>query len=256
MTLFNELFKEFEEGFYNAIEKDHRSLQGSEFDRTKLAKLFHFFVPIIVHANLPVTPTVGQMLAVLKLDPEEEYALRGTEDFQRDLAYRLVEPLREALEPLRDSDYAQTERAKGLSMDEVERWQQIKPASRPVSLAREIVVQPEITHFFPAKTKAESGTSHKEPQENVEKKPGKQADPKVQERREIVKKHVNQKEDFFDRAKKKTLLTEFEKKEIPLPRNGDGIEKYPGLQWMDFMHKSTQWGELANGILNRDRFNR
>ncbi len=51
MTLFNELFKEFEEGFHNAIEKDHRSLQGFELDRTKLAKLFHFLLPIIVHAN-------------------------------------------------------------------------------------------------------------------------------------------------------------------------------------------------------------
>jgi len=140
MTLFNELFKEFEEGFYNAIEKDHRSLQGFEFDRTKLAKLFHFFLPIIVHANQPVTPTVGQMLALLKLDPEEDYDLRGVEGLQRDLAYRLVEPLREALEPLRYSDYAQTERAKGLSMDEVKRWQQIKLASRPVSLARKILL--------------------------------------------------------------------------------------------------------------------
>ncbi len=35
MSLFNELFKEFEEGFYNAIEKNHRSLRGFEFDRTK-----------------------------------------------------------------------------------------------------------------------------------------------------------------------------------------------------------------------------
>ncbi len=256
MTLFNELFKEFEEGFHNAIEKDHRSLQGVEFDRTKLAKLFHFFLPIIVHANRPVTPTVGQMLAVLKLDSEEDYALRGDEGLQRDLAYRLVEPLLEALEPLRYSDYAQTERAKGLSKGEVKRWEQIKPASRPVSLAREIVVQPVITHFFPAETKAESGTSHKEPQEQVKKKPGRQADPKVQERREIVQKHVNHKKDFFDRDKQRELLTEFEEKEIPLPRDDKGIEKYPVVRWTDFMNKPMQWKEVAEGILDRDRFNR
>ena len=156
MIQFDELFEEFEEGFHNAIKNDYRSLQGFEFHRTKLAKLFHFFLPIIVHANQPVTPTVGQMLAVLKLDSEEDYNLRGVEGLQRDLAYRLVEPLREALEPLRYSDYAQTERAKGLSKSKVERWQRIKPASRPVSLAREIVGQPEVTHFFPAETKAES----------------------------------------------------------------------------------------------------
>jgi len=256
MTLFNELFKEFEEGFYNAIERDHRSLQGFEFDRTKLAKLFHFFVPIIVHANLPITPTVGQMLAVLKLDPEEAYALRGTEDSQRDLAYRLVEPLREALEPLRYSDYAQTERAKGLSIDEVERWQQIKPASRPVSLAREIIAQPVVTHFFPAETKAETGTSHEDPQEQVKKKPGRQADPKIQERQEIVQKHVNLKKDFFDPDKQRKLLTEFEEKEIPLPRDDKGIEKYPVVQWTDFMNKPTQWKEVAEGVLGRDRWNK
>ncbi len=252
MTLFNELFKEFEERFHNAIENDHRSLQGSEFDRTKLAKLFHFFVPIIVHANRPVTPTVGQMLAVLKLDPEEAYALRGTEDSQRDLAYRLVEPLREALEPLRYSDYAQTERAKGLSKDEVEKRQQNKPASRPVSLARELLEQPVATPI----SKSESETSHEDPQEKTAKKPGRQADPRVQERREIVKKHVNQKRDFFDRDKQRKLLTEFEEKEIPLPRDDKGIEKYPVVRWTDFMHKPTQWAKLANGTLNRDRFNR
>ncbi len=196
------------------------------------------------------------MLAVLKLDPEEAYALRGTEDSQRDLAYRLVEPLREALEPLRYSDYAQTERAKGLSMDEVEKRQQNKPASRPVSLAREIVVQAEVIHIFPAETKAESETSHKEPQEQVKKKPGRQADPKVQERREIVQKHVNHKKDFFDRDKQRALLTAFERKEIPLPRDGKGIEKYLVVRWTDFMTKPTQWEKLANGTLNRDRFPR
>jgi len=256
MTLFNELFKEFEEGFHNAIEKDHRSLQGFEFDRTKLAKLFHFFVPIIVHANLPITPTVGQMLAILKLNPEEDYNLRGVEGLQRDLAYRLVEPLREALEPLRYSDYAQTERAKGLSMDQVEKRQQIKPASRPVSLASEIVVQPEITHFFPAETKAETGASRKEPQEKTAKTPGRQADPKVQERREIVQKLVNHKRNFFDRDKQRKLLTEFEEQEIPLPRDDKGIEKYPVVRWTDFMNKPMQWKEVAEGILDRDRFDR
>jgi len=165
----------------------------------------------------------------------------------------LVEPLLEALESLRYSDYAQTERAKGLSMDEVKRWQQIKPASRPVSLAREIIVQPVATPI----AKAESETSHKEPKKKTERKPGRQADPKVQERREIVQKHVNHKKDFFDRDKQRELLTEFEEKEIPLPQNGDGIEKYSWLiKWTDFMHKPTQWAKLANGTLNRDRFNR
>jgi hypothetical protein len=141
-------------------------------------------------------------------------------------------------------------------MDEVKRWQRIELASRSVSLAEEIVMQPVVTHFFLAETKAESGTSHKEPQENVEKKPGRQADPKVQERREIVQKHVNHKKDFFDRDKQRALLTAFERKEIPLPRDGKGIEKYLVVRWTDFMTKPTQWEKLANGTLNRDRFPR
>ena len=137
----DQLFEEFVKTLNTEITKDFPSLRGCEFDQTRLSSLFGHYLTIIVYANLPVTPTVGQMLAVLKLDPEEEYQLQGDEDSQRELAYPLAEVFRQALEPFRYSDHAKMERAKSKDTlrKRVKEWQQNQPYSLPVELKNEVI---------------------------------------------------------------------------------------------------------------------
>lgn len=135
------LFEEFVETLNTEIAKEFPSLRGCEFDENRLSELFHHYLTIVVYANVPITPAVGQMLAVLKLDPEEEYEIQGNEDLQRELAYPLAEVFRQALEPFRQSDYAKRERAKpkDTMRKRVEEWQQNQPYSLPVELKNEVI---------------------------------------------------------------------------------------------------------------------
>jgi len=84
-------------------------------------------------------------------------------------------------------------------------------------------------------------------------KPGKPADPKIQKRGEIVRKHIYTKKDFFDEEKKQVLLREFEENEIPLPRDRYGLLKYPGKNWQEIMSQSAKWKKVVDPVLERDR---
>ncbi len=140
------LFEEFLEKFKTIIAEDFPSLDGYDFEEPKLRRLFDHFLTIIIVANVGITPTIGQMLAVLKVDPEEEYELQGDEGFQRHLAYPLADAFRWAMEPLRRSEYAKTERAKPKEQKRrrVEEWQKIKPVEANVSLKSEVIAAPVI----------------------------------------------------------------------------------------------------------------
>ncbi|MDA2934059.1 hypothetical protein MYX82_06920 [Acidobacteria bacterium AH-259-D05] len=105
------LFEEFLSRFETEISEQFPVLQGFEFNDTSLRKLFHEYFSLIAHANVPITPTVGQLLGVLELDPEMEYEVQD-EDFRNRLIYPLGEAFRCAMEPLRYSEYAKRERAK------------------------------------------------------------------------------------------------------------------------------------------------
>jgi len=94
------------------------------------------------------------------------------------------------------------------------------------------------------------------PQEPQQKsKPGKPADPKIQKRRDIVRKHIHSPENFFEEDKKQALLKEFEENEIPTPKNRYGLVKYPGLGWGDIMSQPSKWIRVIDA-LNRGRFSR
>ncbi len=84
-------------------------------------------------------------------------------------------------------------------------------------------------------------------------KPGRKADPKIQKRRDIVKKHIHSPKDFFEEDKKQALLKEFEENEIPPPKDKYDLVKYPGLDWGNIMSQPAKWMNVID-ILNRDRF--
>ncbi len=145
-TIEDRLFEEFLEQFKTMIAEEFPSLDGYDFEESKLRQLFDHFLTIIIVANVGITPTIGQMLAVLKVDPEEEYELQGDEGFQRHLAYPLADAFRWAMEPLRRSEYAKKERAKpkGQKRRRVEEWQEMKPVEANVSLKSEVIAAPVI----------------------------------------------------------------------------------------------------------------
>ncbi len=135
-TIEDRLFEEFLEKFKTIIAEEFPSLDGYEFEKSKLRRLVDYFLTFIILANVGITPTIGQILAVLKLDPEEEYELQGDEGFQRHLAYPLADAFRGAMEPLRRSEYAKKERArpKEQKRRRVEEWQKMKLIEANVSL--------------------------------------------------------------------------------------------------------------------------
>jgi len=145
-TIEDRLFEEFLEQFKTIIAEEFPSLDGYDFEESKLRQLFDHFLTIIIVANVGITPTIGQMLAVLKLDPEEEYELQGDEGFRRHLAYPLADAFRGAMEPLRRSEYAKKERAKPKEQKRrrVEEWQEMKPVEANVSLKSEVIAAPVI----------------------------------------------------------------------------------------------------------------
>ncbi len=140
------LFEDFLEKFKTIIAEEFPSLDGYEFEESKLRRLFDHFLTIVINLNVGITPTIGQMLAVLKLDPEEEYELQGDEGFQRHLAYPLADAFRWAMESLRRSEYAKKERAKPKEQKRrrVEEWQEMKPVEASVSLKSEVIAAPVI----------------------------------------------------------------------------------------------------------------
>ncbi len=140
-TIEDRLFEQFLEKFKTIIAEEFLSLDGYEFEESKLRRLFDHFLTFVINVNVGITPTIGQMLAVLKLDPEEEYELQGDEGFQRHLAYPLADAFRWAMEPLRRSEYAKKERSKPKEQKRrrVEEWQEMKPVEASVSLKSEVI---------------------------------------------------------------------------------------------------------------------
>ena len=145
-TIEDRLFEEFLEQFKTIIAEEFPSLDGYDFEESKLRRLFDHFLTLVINANVGITPTIGQMLAVLKLDPEEEYELQGDEGFRRHLAYPLADAFRWAMEPLGRSEYAKKERAKPKEQKRrrVEEWQEMKPVEANVSLKSEVIAAPVI----------------------------------------------------------------------------------------------------------------
>jgi len=92
------------------------------------------------------------------------------------------------------------------------------------------------------------------PQQNS--KPGRKGDPRIQKRRDIVKKYIHSPEDFFEEDKKQALLKEFEENKIPPPRDRYGFLKYPGMKWQEIMSQSAKWEKVVDSVLERDRFPR
>ena len=145
-TIEDRLFEEFLEQFKTIIAEEFPSLDGYEFEESKLRRLFDHFLTLVINVNVGITPTIGEILAVLKLDPEEEYELQGDEGFQRHLAYPLADAFRWAMEPLGRSEYAKKERAKPKEQKRrrVEEWQEMKPVEANVSLKSEVIAAPVI----------------------------------------------------------------------------------------------------------------
>ncbi len=152
-TIEDSLFEEFQDRFKTIIAEECPSLDGYEFEKSKLRRLFDHFLTFVINVNVGITPTIGQMLAVLKLDPEEEYELQGDEGFQRHLAYPLADAFRWAMEPLRRSEYAKKERSKPKKQrrQRVEERQKMKPVEANVSLKNE-VIPALVIEILPART--------------------------------------------------------------------------------------------------------
>ncbi len=96
--------------------------------------------------------------------------------------------------------------------------------------------------FEEPKQEEEETVSLPHPQQKP--KPGRKADPKIQKRGEIVRKHIYTKKDFFDEKIKQVLLREFEENEIPFPRNQDGLLRYLGMNWQEIMGQSAKWKKV------------
>jgi len=82
-------------------------------------------------------------------------------------------------------------------------------------------------------------------------KPGKEADDKIQERKQIVGHHIKQKSDFYDPQKFAALLDALDKADIPYPEyRGKKIFNHP---WRD-VGDNWELKERVIELLNRDRF--
>ena len=103
------LFEEFLERLNNELRQQSPSLQF-ELDDANLRKLFDETLNTIVHSNVPVSPTVGKLLAVLDLGEEMEYELQGDAQLRAHLTRPLFDAFCNAMEPLRDSEYAESGR--------------------------------------------------------------------------------------------------------------------------------------------------
>ena len=152
-TIEDRLFEEFLEQFKTIIAEEFPTLAGYDFEESTLRRLFDHFLTFVINVNVGITPTIGQMLAVLKLDPEEKYELQGDEGFQHHLAYPLADAFRWAMEPLRRSEYAKKERAKPKEQRRrrVEEWQEMKPVEANVSLKSEVIAAP-VIEILPPRT--------------------------------------------------------------------------------------------------------
>jgi len=132
---------------------------------------------------------------------------------------------------------------------------------RPGPMSFAGISEDDVAKAFSAALEALEIEEHNEeaslPQKSHQKvKVGKPADPTIKKRGESVRKHIHKRSHFFDEEKKQALLREFEENEIPLPRDGDGLLKYPAMNWQKIMSQSAKWEKVVDDILNRDRFPR
>jgi len=93
------------------------------------------------------------------------------------------------------------------------------------------------------------------PQEPQQKsKPGRKADPEIQKRRDIVKKHIHAYKYWFDPSIKEKLLDEFNDEDIPFPKDSNNFPESIVI-WTDFItDNADDWPRVVDKLLNRDRW--
>ena len=88
-------------------------------------------------------------------------------------------------------------------------------------------------------------------------KPGRKANPKIAERKEIVRKHIKPRQDLADHSKLEQLFLEFDQKGIPEPENTHTKTKlFVGLWQEEFFTLTPRERRRIVEILNRDRWPR
>ena len=82
---------------------------------------------------------------------------------------------------------------------------------------------------------------------------GRKADEEIRKRREIVKKHIHAKKDWFVRSIQESLLDELDGEGVPLPKNSDTFTESIQI-WAEFLDHSDDWKRVVDKGLNRDRW--
>jgi len=79
---------------------------------------------------------------------------------------------------------------------------------------------------------------------------------KVEDRTDIIKRHIKKNSDWAKEDKRKKLVAEFKSKKIPTPRDRYGLEQFPGCSWDDLLlGKKTKLDRVVP-IVNRWRWSR
>jgi len=82
---------------------------------------------------------------------------------------------------------------------------------------------------------------------------GRKADEEIRKRREIVKKHIHAKKDWFVRSIQESLLDELDDKEVPFPKDSDTFPESIQI-WAEFLDQPDNWKKVVDKVLNRDRW--
>lgn len=91
--------------------------------------------------------------------------------------------------------------------------------------------------------------------DTIKLKPGRKGDPKIAERREIVRKHIERRRDFEVRSKLEQLFREFDERGIPEPENTDTKTPLFVGPWVQVLSQPGLRRRIVE-LLNRDRWRR
>ena len=125
---------------------------------------------------------------------------------------------------------------------------------RPGPMSFAGISEDDVAEAFAAALEALEIEEHNEeaslPQHPQQKsKPGRKADPKIQKRRDIIKKYIHAYKDWFDSSIKEKLLDEFDEEEIPLPKDSESFPKSIVI-WADFIDPPDDWKRVVDKVLN------
>ena len=86
-------------------------------------------------------------------------------------------------------------------------------------------------------------------------KQGRRTDPKIQKRRDIIKKYIHASKDWFDPSIKEKLLDEFDEEEIPFPKDSESFPKSIVI-WAEFIkdYPADDWKRVVDKVLDKDRW--